>query len=93
MEAIREVPVKSAFEQVRRASGFDVLNLLKFPFAGTMTLSSVAWEIVRAVGYTKVRMHMRVETRSDPIGRRLDAFITEIDFGLPPMMRHMNVQG
>ena len=46
-----------------------------------------------AVGYTKVRMHMRVETRSDPIGRRLDAFIAEIDFGLPPMMRHMNVQG
>ena len=47
----------------------------------------------RAVGYTEVRMHPLVEIRSDPIGRWLDAFIAEIDFGLPPMMRHMNVQG
>jgi hypothetical protein len=34
-----------------------------------------------------------METRSDTIGRRLDAFTAEIDFGLPPMMRHMKIQG
>jgi hypothetical protein len=30
------VPVKSPFDQVRRASGFDGLNLLKSPFHGKL---------------------------------------------------------
>ena len=29
---LHELPVKSRFDQVRRASGFDGLNLLKSPF-------------------------------------------------------------
>jgi len=47
----------------------------------------------RVIACAEVKIHPRVETRSDSIGGRLDAFIAEVDFGLPPMMRHVNVQG
>lgn len=60
---------------------------------GSLEQAACLGDHSRVVGCMEVRTHPWMETRSDPIGRRPDAFIAEIDFGLPPIMRHMKVQG